>query len=231
MPKLPHGPIGFEDTTEIPENRIECMRDISQDQLSAAKIYTNREEYIKTLPKKIKYMEIGVAWGYYSNLVCKIAEPRQTDLVDVYTQDLKCWSWRKFGECQCLGTRHELLYTPETHQQYIVDIFSKFENVKTIKGYAPDCLPDDEDYDYIYIDTANDRFKIREMLKKTSKMVRVGGTIGLNDYVLYDGVIEDAAYGTPHSVNEFLHLNKNWSVDAIALHPLGFYDIYIRRNH
>jgi hypothetical protein len=26
-----------------------------------------------------------------------------------------------------------------------------------------------------------------------------------------------------------LQYNKNWIVDAIALHNLGFYDIYIRR--
>jgi hypothetical protein len=49
--------------------------------------------------------------------------------------------------------------------------------------------------------------------------------------LIYDGIIEDAKYGTYQSVNEFLLLNKEWSVDGIALHPLGFYDIYLRKEN
>jgi hypothetical protein len=63
---------------------------------------------------------------------------------------------------------------------------------------------------------------------KVKNMVKPGGIIGLNDYLIYDGIIEDVPYGTYQSVNEFLFFNKNWSVDAIALHSLGFYDIYLR---
>jgi len=60
-------------------------------------------------------------------------------------------------------------------------------------------------------------------------MVPIGGIIGMNDYIIYDGIIEDKPYGTFQTVNEFLSANKNWSVDAIALHNLGFYDIYIKK--
>jgi hypothetical protein len=60
-------------------------------------------------------------------------------------------------------------------------------------------------------------------------LVDVGGIIGLNDYLIYDGIIEDMPYGTFQTVNEFLDKNKNWEVDGLALHNLGFYDIYIRR--
>jgi hypothetical protein len=56
-----------------------------------------------------------------------------------------------------------------------------------------------------------------------------GGTIGLNDYLIYDGIIEDVPYGTFQTVNEFLFKNKDWEVEALALHNLGFYDIYIRK--
>jgi hypothetical protein len=108
-------------------------------------------------------------------------------------------------------------------------LFSKYDNVRTIKGYAPEILPNENGYDYIYIDMTNDRVQIREVLKKVSNMVKAGGVVGLNDYLIYDGIIEDAPYGTFQSVNEFLFYNKNWSVDAIALHPVGFYDIYLRR--
>ena len=63
-----------------------------------------------------------------------------------------------------------------------------------------------------------------------SNLTPVNGIIGLNDYLIYDGIIEDQPYGTFQTVNEFLEKNNDWSVDAIALHNLGFYDIYIRKN-
>jgi hypothetical protein len=175
-------------------------------------------------------MELGVAWGYYSEIVAKLKTPSSIDLVDWYNQDLKCWSWRKFGSCQC-EPKHQLLYTPETHQEYINNKFSVYNNVNVIKGSVPKILDDiSKKYDYIYVDISNERKIIRETLNKIKNMVKPGGVIGLNDYLIYDGIIEDVPYGTYQSVNEFLMFNKNWNVDGIALHPLGFHDIYLRSS-
>lgn len=218
------------ETYIFPEGEIESGRLIDQSQLSNAKIFSSREEYANNLPKDMKWMEVGVAWGYYSNYVCSVANPRETHLADTFDQDLKCWSWRKYGECKCQNQKHELLYTPDTHEQFIIDKFSTYRNVKTIKGWAPESLPNDNDYDYIYLDTGNERYEIRELADAAYKLIKVGGILGFNDYLIYDGIIEDEPYGTFQTVNEFLHFNKNWSVDALALHPVGFYDIYLKRN-
>jgi hypothetical protein len=215
---------------KFPKGHIESGRFIDQEQLNGAKILSSREEYAKHLPKNMKWMEVGVAWGYYSDYVCSVADPRETHLADTYDQDLKCWSWRKFGECKCTNQTHEMLYTPETHEQYIIDKFAKYNNVKTIKGYAPKSLLKDNDYDYIYLDTGNERYEIRELAEAAHKLVKVGGILGFNDYVIYDGIIEDEPYGTFQTVNEFLYFNKNWSVDGLALHQVGFYDVYLRRD-
>jgi predicted methyltransferase len=229
MPKIPSIYLEYDELPASNKDEKEPARPIDQYQLSKARVFSGREEYIKTLPPSIKYMEIGVAWGYYSELVCQHASPSEIVLVDPFNNDLKCWSWRKFGECKCTNMKHELLFTPETNEQYIVNLFSKYGNVRTIKGFAPEVLPNENEYDYIYIDMTNDRIQIREVLKKVSRMLKPGGVVGLNDYVIYDGVIEDIFYGTFQAVNEFLYFNKDWSVDAIALHPLGFNDIYLRK--
>jgi hypothetical protein len=63
-------------------------------------------------------MEVGVAWGYYSEIFINQKPPKATTLLDWYNQDLRCWSWRKFGECNCTP-QHTMLYTPETHMEYI----------------------------------------------------------------------------------------------------------------
>jgi hypothetical protein len=216
---------------ELPHNQIEDGHKLDQDQLNNTKLYASREEYTKHLPKNMRYMEIGVAWGYYSELVAENASPKSIDLLDFYDLDLKCWSWRKFGECKCEPVKHEMKYTPETHEPYIKELFSKYNNVSTLKGNAVDILPGiNKEYDYIYIDISNKRNQTRKVLNLSAGLVPIGGIIGMNDYLIFDGIIEEAPYGTYQTVNEFLHKNKNWSVTALALHNLGFYDIYIKRE-
>ena len=231
MPKRPSRPLRYDEIKHFSADEIEDSPKISQTQLSNAKIFSSREEYAKSLSKGIRYMEVGVAWGYSAKLFIEASEASEALLVDFYNQDLKCWSWRKFGSCQCEGFKHELLYTPETHEQYIINQFIDHPKVKTLKGDAEILLKNvNEKYDFIYIDVSNDRFLTRNILNSASKLIPVGGIIGLNDYLIYDGVIEDQPYGTFQTVNEFLEKNSDWSVDAIALHNLGFYDIYIRKD-
>lgn len=227
---MPKKPVWLLPTQLPKDDEIEDSYKISQEQLKNAKLYSCREEYIKTLNNHIDYMEVGVAWGYYSELVADQCSPSSIDLVDWYNQDLKCWSWRKFGSCQCTP-KHVLEYEAEDHEKYIINKFNKYKNVKTIKGDAIDVIPNiNKKYDYIYIDITNNRYTTKTVLESCSKLIKNGGIIGLNDYLIYDGIIEDMPYGTFQTVNEFLANNKNWYVDAIALHNLGFYDIYIKHG-
>ena len=231
MPKKPFNQIPYDQEFKLKNDEIECAFEISQAQLNGAKIYSNREGYINNLPKNIDYMELGVAWGYYSELIAEQTFPVSITLVDWYNQDLKCWSWRKFGECQCTP-KHEYKYSSESHENYIKKMFSKYKNVDVIKGDAREIVPLlNKKFDYVYIDLTNDRFLIRDILKKVAPLIKENGIIGLNDYLIYDGIIEDDVYGTFQSANEFLKNNIEWSVDGIALHPLGFYDIYLRKNN
>jgi hypothetical protein len=233
MPRRPTPPLGLDEYKAFSSDQIEDSEKISQDQLNSAKIFHSREEYAKNFKKDIRYLEVGVAWGYSAQMFIDATNAKSADLVDWFDQDLRCWSWRKFGSCQCDGMKHELLYTPVTHESYVIDKFKEYKNIKTYKGEAKKILPElidaGKEYDLIYIDISNYRHTTRDALRNSAKMIPVGGVIGMNDYLIYDGIIEEEPYGTFQTVNEFLQYNKNWVVDAIALHNLGFYDIYIRR--
>ena len=87
-----------------------------------------------------------------------------------------------------------------------------------------------KDYRNASLDTLNDRAQIRPLLYSAVNLTKPGSIIGLNDYTIYDGIIGDEQYATFNVVNEFLMYNKNWYVDGLALHSLGFYDIYLRRK-
>lgn len=224
---MPKKPVEF----AVHDDEVEHSPKINQNQLNSARLFSSREEYAKSIPQGIRYLEIGVAWGYSVELFAGTSNASKVDLIDLYNQDLKCWSWRKFGSCQCDGMRHELLYLPETHEQYIKDKFKDYNNVRTLKGSANSILPTiTDEYDLIYIDITNDRKTTKKCLDLASKITAIGGVVGMNDYLVYDGIIEDSLYGTFQTVNWFLYDNPNWSVDAIALHNLGFYDIYLKRN-
>jgi len=233
MPRKPIHPLGQDEFKLFAFDEIEDSEKISQEQLNGAKLFTSREEYAKNFKQGIRYLEVGVAWGYSVKMFLDATNAVSADLVDWFNQDLRCWSWRKFGACQCSGMKHELLYTPEKHQEYIINKFISYPKVTTYKGDSKEVLPKlidaKKEYDLIYIDITNYRFTTRDAIRNASKMIPVGGVIGMNDYLIYDGVIEEEPYGTFQTVNEFLQYNKNWVVDAIALHNLGFYDIYIRR--
>lgn len=212
------------------DNEIEDSYLISEEQLYSAKLFQSREKYIYTLPKNIRYMEVGVAWGYYSKIVAEITNPASIHLLDLYNQENKCWAQRANEECNCISENGHGYYNPDTHENFIKEKFSIYNNVLTLKGYALGILKNIKNkYDYIYIDITNDRKSTRDVIWESSKLIEVNGIMGINDYIIYDGIIDNKAYGTYQSVNEFLHFNKNWIVDAIALHPIGFYDIYIRK--
>jgi hypothetical protein len=232
MPRIPVPPLVGSQIQRVKSNEIDCAFPIDQSQLINSKLYSDRETYIDSLSDCLSYMEIGVGWGYYSDLIIKQKSPKQATLVDLYNETLTCWTWRKFGECKCTP-KHEKLYTSETHQQYIIDKFKEYDNVSTIKKdgltFLKELNAQQKKYDYIYLDIYNERGHIRPVLWEAAKTVDVNGIIGLNEYSIYDGIAEDKPCETYQVVNEFLHFNKNWIVDAIAFHVLGCHDIYIRK--
>ena len=61
-------------------------------------------------------------------------------------------------------------------------------------------------------------------------MINIDEIMVITSYTNYDSLMYEGHVGIYQSVNEFLYFNKNWSVDAMVLHDLGFHDIYIKRN-
>jgi len=227
LSKIVKARFDYNNLGQLNDNEVEDSYTISPKQLKNAKIFSKREDYIQTLPEGLRYLEVGVAWGYYSLLVANQKNPSAIHLQDLYNQDHMCWGQRYNGVCSCSQPHGN--YTADTHEAYILELFSEY-NAKTFKGDSRDILPKiPYKYDYIYIDSNNDRDCVTPTLWAASKLAENGTIIGLNDYVMWDGIIEEKAYGVSQAVNEFLEKNTDWEVDALALHPLGFYDIYIKK--
>lgn len=214
-------PLGYNEEKVYGKHEIEVARVISQRQLDNARLFTSKYEYAKTLNKKISYLEIGVGWGWSAETFITGTDAISADLIDFYDN--------------ADGVRHPGGEAPEdrsiAHEQYIKNKFSYRPDINTIKGDAIDVLPTlDKKYDLILLDIGRERLMTRKLILDSSKLTNVGSIIGLTSYINYDSIMYEGHVGIYQSVNEFLHFNTNWSVDAIVLHDLGLHDIYIKRN-
>lgn len=216
-------PLKYDDETRY-ENyeqyEMEKAIPISPHQLENTKLFSSRYDYAKTLKKNISYLEIGVAWGHSAKMFIDMTNATTADLVDFY-QNAK-------GIVQAVGNNTE--NNDYDHEQYIRNKFSYHPNINTIKGDARDILPTlDKKYDFIFLDMEGERLLIRKFLQNCSKIINDGGTIGITSYTNHTFLYEEKI-GVYQSVNEFLHINQDWYVDAIVLEPLAFHDIYIKKS-
>ena len=214
-------PIGYNEEKIYGDDEIEVAINISQNQLNSGKLFNSKYEYAKTLNKNISYLEIGVGYGESAQIFIDTTNAKSADLLDLYEN--------------AEGVRHPGGSIPEgssmTHEEYIKDKFSYHPNINTIKGDARHIVFTlDKKYDLILFDSISKRLITRNALKHCSQLVNIGGIIGLTSYMNYDAIHYDMPVGIYQSVNEFLHFNKNWSVDGIILNELGFHEIYIKRN-
>ena len=214
-------PVGYDEKVSYKKHEIEVAIPISQNQLNSARLFNSKYEYAKTLNKNISYLEVGVGWGESAEMFINIVEAKSADLLDLYNN--------------AAGVRFPGGFAPKdssiTHEQYIKNKFSHHPNINTIKGNANDILYTlNKKYDLILFDSISERLETRNALKHCSKLINVNGVIGFTYYMNYDAIHYDMHVGIYQSVNEFLYLNKNWSVDAIILNDLGFHEIYIKRN-
>jgi hypothetical protein len=164
---------------------------------------------------------VGVGYGQSAQMFIDTTKAKSADLLDLYDN--------------AAGVRHPGGSAPKdssmTHEEYIKDKFAYHPDVKTIKGDARSIIFTlDKKYDLILFDSIEKRLLTRNALRHCSQLINIDGVIGFTSYMNYDSIHYDTHVGIYQSVNEFLHFNRNWSVDAMVLNDLGFHEIYIKRN-
>jgi hypothetical protein len=214
-------PLEYDEEKMYEDSEVEMAIRISQDQLNSARLFTSKYEYAKTLDKNIAYLEVGVGWGQSAKIFIDTTNAKSADLLDFYNN--------------ADGTRvpggSDPGITKEEHEEYIKNKFSYHPNVNTIKGDMREIFFNlNKKYDFILFDADTDRLLIRNILRHASELINTNGVIGFTSYLIYDAIHYDRHPGVYQSVNEFLHLNQNWSVDGIVLNDLGFHEIYIKKN-
>lgn len=189
------------------------IKTISQDQLNNAKLFKNKEEYAKHIPKKSRVLEIGTLAGDYAEVLIKEVKPASIDLIDVFEAN----DW---PDCNRFDKRG--------HFDFVKNRFKDVKNITYHKGYSDKIMPNlNKKFDYIYIDANHDYEHCKNDLMNSLELLEDGGIIGFNDYIVDQDHGVD--YGVIEVVCEFLDKNKDWEVIAFALQENMYADIYIKK--
>jgi hypothetical protein len=199
---------------------------IPQKQLENAKLYSSRYEFIKTLPKKIKFLEAGVLAGDFALEVIKACSPSKSVLVDPY-EDID-WHAPEYD-----GPRWD---GKENHFDFVCKRFSQPEvkemlGIEVVKGtYESFCMENNESFDFLYMDYHTSEESIAEQIKLSIPRLNKNGILGFNDYNIYVNQTKTGEkMGVVRAINVFLIQNPEWYVHAFALNDNLTSDIYLKK--
>ena len=90
-----------------------------------------------------------------------------------------------------------------------------------LDGFEP------ETFDWLYIDGDHSYEGVRKDLEASHRVLKPGGCLMCNDYTNWCSPAV-TPYGVAKAVNEFI-IARDYSVQGLALHPTGLYDILIQK--
>ena len=164
---------------------------ISKNQLKKTNVYSNREDFLsENLKQKSKIVEIGTLAGDFAYHILKEYNPETLLLIDIFGQE----DTGIYGK----ETDSKKRFNSETHESWVRERFKEYVNVevKCSKGfqelanYQKSLLKnsywgsDDHLFDFIYLDSNHNYSNILKELFSAEPLIKVGGFIGINDYMI-----------------------------------------------
>ncbi len=188
---------------------------INQRQLSGAKLFSTRDEFLISIEDCESALEVGVLAGDFTQILLDSGKFRNIELVDTF----ESYDW---------FSSENLRFTEQTHYKYIVQKFGGNKGVTIHKGLMQSILPAlTKKFDFIYIDADPRYHGAKFSLKEASRLLSQNGILGINDYVQKE--TPQYRFGVIEAVNEFLLANSEWEVIAFAFNENMFSDIFLRK--
>jgi len=174
---------------------------LPQAAMSRARVFADRMAALPTLPANAVVAEIGTETGWFAEQVLAALDPRELHLFDLEFDTLR-------------GARPALADHPR---------------VRLHQGDSPGELAKlpDRYFDWIYIDGDHTLEGVRRDAEVAVAKVKSDGILVFNDYTVWS-ILELTDYGVVPIVNELL-ASGEWEMVHIALHPLMYCDVAIRR--
>jgi hypothetical protein len=192
--------------------------------LANARVLARRDDILPMLPKGAVIAEVGVAFGEYSRLMLAVCEPARFIAIDNFCLHQFDVVW---------GRTREERFGALTHEAYFRRDFAAEIDSGVIEVLAGDSsamletLPD-ASLDVVYLDAEHSYASVARELAVIARKVRADGWIVLNDYTMMDAGGAGGAYGVIQAAHEFM-IREGWEMVALALHPLMYCDVALRK--
>lgn len=198
---------------------------ISQEQLSDAKLYSDRLTFIETLPHNISFLEVGTLGGDFAIDVIKKTSASKAVLVDPYNieDDVAVqYGQKRWDE-------------PKDHYPFVKNRFKNMPHVEIYAStYEKFCKNRSDTFDFIYIDYEHTFEATEYALQQSIIRLNPGGILGFNDFCRFENPSPKRPgihkLGVIDAITYFLQANKDWHVYAFALNEEMVSDIYLKKR-
>lgn len=170
--------------------------------LRNTRVVPGREQILPLLPKGGICAEIGTGTGSFGRQILAVIEPEKLHLCD---RDFNAFDEAPFRAAIDQGV------------------------VELHDGDAAEHLAaqPDRHFDFIYLHAGHCYVSAARALEQAARKVKDNGCIVCANYTAY-APLEGVKYGVARAVNEFCHA-AFFEISCLALHPLGHYDVALRR--
>lgn len=205
---------------DVLDNRSE--KGLPQQLVQQARVCANRYEVLQLLPKGGTAVEVGVAYGDFTDHILEQLQPQRFIAIDTFGIQAgnEPWGRKLLEEGRC------------THLEYYQGKFRPWieKGIMTCKqGLSWEMLRQlpDRSVDYLYVDADHSYASVRKEIDAFKSKIKEGGLVQFNDYTYFD---QNALmpYGVPKAVHEFMQ-EEGYEMLYLCLHPQGFYDVVVRK--
>jgi hypothetical protein len=186
----------------VSDEEFFCAPALSSIHTANARLYPSREAMLAGLPQGARVAEVGTQTGQFAASILEATQPRELHLIDL--------SYRLFR--RGLLTRGIESGVVSLHEGDSTELLSRF----------PDCY-----FDWIYLDGDHSYAGVTRDAEMATRKLSTDGILIFNGYTPFSP-LELCQYGVMRAVNE-LCLSDNFEVVYLALHPLGYHDVALRR--
>jgi hypothetical protein len=188
------------ESPRLPVPILPATASFQQKHVEHCRIFADRIEILKSLPKGKVWAEVGTYKGEFARQIMNICQPSKLDLMDL-TFDLV----NKAGHIQ---------------ESDIVTFYQGGSSTSLL-------AQPDKKYDFIYIDAGHDLIDVARDADAAMGKLKDDGMLIFNDYIPF-AYKEMRPYGVVAVANSMV-VHGNWEVAAFAFQNNMYCDIGLRR--
>lgn len=208
----------FADASQSAARKCNRMRDYLN-----LRVFPTRIEMLSVLPKHGVYAEIGVFKGAFSDVLCKVLQPRELSLIDLFS------GFTNSGDQD--GNNMEVVNIGDVYT-HLVGVSKRFPALRVLKGDSSSILRSfpDNTFDMIYIDGDHSYEGVKKDLHAALLKVKPGGWIMGHDF----GINPEKArnmyeFGVERAVREMCR-QFDQGVTVLGMDGCISFGIQVRKN-